>query len=88
MRRKLTVFNRLSKALVKRTPDQCRSHHQKLQNKFKNNLDSIIDYVRRKLGKMQAAEAEYAKCKVVATTGTYESSIEEDGLVVDFSNLV
>lgn len=41
-RRKSTVFNRLSKALRKRTPDQCRSHHQKLQNRFKNNIDLII----------------------------------------------
>jgi hypothetical protein len=48
-RRRTTVFNRLSKALRKRTPDQCRSHHQKLQNRFKNNLDRIIEFVRSKI---------------------------------------
>lgn len=51
-RRKSTVFNRLSKALRKRTPDQCRSHHQKLQNRFKNNIDEIIEFVRGKIEKM------------------------------------
>lgn len=50
-RRKTTVFNRLSKVLRKRTPDQCRSHHQKLQNKFRNDLDAIIDYVAKKIEK-------------------------------------
>jgi hypothetical protein len=37
-RRKNKVFYRLSKILKKRTPDQCRSHHQKLQIKFKDNI--------------------------------------------------
>ena len=88
MRRKLTVFNRLSKALRKRTPDQCRSHHQKLQNKFNNDLDQIIDYVRKKLGKMLEAEAEEdAKLKAQAATGTHDYDIEDDGLVVDFPTL-
>jgi flagellar basal body-associated protein FliL len=53
-RRKSTVFNRLSKALRKRTPDQCRSHHQKLQNRFKNNLDEIMEFVRSKIEKLTA----------------------------------
>lgn len=48
-RRKSVVFNRLSKELHKRTPDQCRSHHQKLQNRFHNDIDRIIDFVQRKI---------------------------------------
>jgi hypothetical protein len=48
-RRKSVVFNRLSKELHKRTPDQCRSHHQKLQNRFSNDIDRIVDFVQRKI---------------------------------------
>jgi len=48
-RRKSVVFNRLSKELHKRTPDQCRSHHQKLQNRFNNDIDRIVDFVQRKI---------------------------------------
>lgn len=47
-RRKSKIFNKLSKGL-KRTADQCRSHHQKLQIKFKNDLDAIIEYVWKKI---------------------------------------
>lgn len=43
------MFNRLSKELHRRTPDQCRSHHQKLQNRFSNDIDRIIDFVQRKI---------------------------------------
>ncbi len=42
MRRKNRVFYRISKLLRKRTPDQCRSHHQKLFNKHKGNIDEVI----------------------------------------------
>jgi hypothetical protein len=41
-RRKKKVFYRLSKILKKRTPDQCRSHHQKLQLRYKDDLMAII----------------------------------------------
>jgi hypothetical protein len=48
-RRKTKVFYRLSKILKKRTPDQCRSHHQKLQLKYKDDLVAIIGEVQRKI---------------------------------------
>ena len=48
-RRKTKVFYRLSKILKRRTPDQCRSHHQKLQLKYKKNLKAIIDEIERKV---------------------------------------
>lgn len=48
-RRKTKVFYRLSKILKKRTPDQCRSHHQKLQLKYKDDLYAIINEVQRKI---------------------------------------
>ena len=50
-RRKTKVFFRLSKILKKRTPDQCRSHHQKLQLKYKDDLYSIIGEVHKKIKK-------------------------------------
>lgn len=46
-RRSSKVFYYLSKALKKRTPDQCRSHHQKLQMRI-SNIEDIIAYVERK----------------------------------------
>lgn len=48
-RRKKKVFYRLSKILKKRTPDQCRSHHQKLQLRYKDDLRAIISEVQRKI---------------------------------------
>lgn len=48
-RRRLKVFLRLSKILKKRTPDQCRSHHQKLQIKFNDDLPSILRELNRKI---------------------------------------
>ena len=48
-RRKKKVFYRLSKILKKRTPDQCRSHHQKLQLRYKDDLMAIISEVQRKI---------------------------------------
>lgn len=41
-RRTTKVFFRLSKILKKRTPDQCRSHHQKLQMKHKDDVEAIM----------------------------------------------
>ena len=54
-RRRCKVFFRLAKILKKRTPDQCRSHHQKLQIKFKDNLKTIMGVVQRKI-QTQVAE--------------------------------
>ena len=48
-RRKSKVFFRLSKILKKRTPDQCRSHHQKLQLKYNDNLALIMKEVQTKV---------------------------------------
>jgi hypothetical protein len=75
-RRKSTVFNRLSKALRKRTPDQCRSHHQKLQNRFQNDIDAIVDFVKSKISK-QILECEDKSSKIYAplrptATGTID----------------
>jgi hypothetical protein len=58
-RRRSVVFNRLSKELHRRTPDQCRSHHQKLQNRFENDIDRIIDFVQHKI-KRKMAQGEEA----------------------------
>jgi hypothetical protein len=55
-RRRNKVFYLLSKILKKRTGDQCRSHHQKLQIKFKDDLQSIISEVYRKIQKSIAQE--------------------------------
>jgi hypothetical protein len=55
-RRKTKVFFRLSKILRKRTPDQCRSHHQKLQLKYRDDLYAIISEVDRKIKKGFAEE--------------------------------
>lgn len=48
-RRRTKVFYRLSKVLKKRTPDQCRSHHQKLQIKYNDQLPLILEAVRQKI---------------------------------------
>jgi len=48
-RRRTKVFYRLSKVLRKRTPDQCRSHHQKLQIKYNDSLPRILEAVRQKI---------------------------------------
>lgn len=39
-----------------RTPDQCRSHHQKLQIKFKDDLNLIIHEVHTKIQKALAED--------------------------------
>ena len=85
-RRKSTVFNRLSKALRKRTPDQCRSHHQKLQNRFHNNIEAIIDFVKGKIGK-QLLDSEDKTLKTYqslkpTTTGTLDFE-EDEPLEID-----
>lgn len=48
-RRTTKVFYRLSKILKRRTPDQCRSHHQKLQMKYQDDLNGIMQEVLRKI---------------------------------------
>ena len=90
-RRKSTVFNRLSKALRKRTPDQCRSHHQKLQNRFHNNIQSIVDFVKSKIAK-QILETEdktvkpYLALKMTAT-GTMDLE-EDEPLEIDLAEVM
>jgi hypothetical protein len=74
------VFNHLSKVLRKRTPDQCRSHHQKLQQRCNDNLEQIIAYVRSRI---RAKEADQCKAGSVAATGTREEEeSEEEGLLI------
>jgi hypothetical protein len=48
-RRRNKVFHRLSKILKRRTSEQCRSHHQKLQLKHGNNIPAIANEVQRKI---------------------------------------
>ena len=68
-RRKSVVFNRLSKELRQRTPDQCRSHHQKLQNRFNNDIDRIVHFVSRKIKrKMIVSGGEGEKMEEVGRT--------------------
>lgn len=55
-RRKRKVFFRLSQILKRRTPDQCRSHHQKLQLKFNDDLPTIMNEVNKKIQKSLAEE--------------------------------
>ena len=42
LRRKNKIFLRMAKFVKSRTSDQCRSHHQKVENKIKN-IDMIIE---------------------------------------------
>ena len=79
-RRKSTVFNRLSKALRKRTPDQCRSHHQKLQNRFHNDIEAIINLVKSKISKQtrDLEEKQPKKCQHFKSTGTGTLELEEE----------
>lgn len=55
-RRTTKVFFRLSKILKKRTPDQCRSHHQKLQMKHKDDVEAIMEEIQMKINKTIAEE--------------------------------
>ncbi len=48
LRRKSRVFYRISKLLKKRTPDQCRSHHQKLLTKHKGVIEEVIRELKSK----------------------------------------
>ena len=83
----MKIFNLLSKALRKRTPDQCRSHHQKLQNKFNNNTDDIIVYIRDKIEEAVGENQDAAKggkdiqAVRITATGTLDISEIEKGLV-------
>ena len=60
-RRRCKVFFRLAKILKRRTPDQCRSHHQKLQIKFKDDLPVIMQEVRKRIHR-QVAEEYISNC--------------------------
>jgi hypothetical protein len=55
-RRRSKVFFRLSKILKKRTADQCRSHHQKLQLKYRDDLPTIMNEVLKKIQKAMAED--------------------------------
>jgi hypothetical protein len=83
------VFNRLSKELHKRTPDQCRSHHQKLQNRFSNDINRIIDFVQRKIRRRITADGQdFQKDeKDLRVTKTSDLSEAEDGIVLNFQEL-
>lgn len=48
-RRSTRVFLKLSRILEKRTADQCRTHHQKIQNKCNGNILQIIGLVKAKI---------------------------------------
>jgi hypothetical protein len=40
------VFQKMSKVILTRTADQCRSHHQKVV-KYHDSIDSIINYFKK-----------------------------------------
>lgn len=48
-RRSKKVFRKMSSMLRRRDPEQCRSHHQKISNKFKGNTDAIVSYLKLKI---------------------------------------
>lgn len=48
-RRKIKIFYKLSKVLKRRNPDQCRSHHQKLEEKCSQDIEAIIKFVQAKI---------------------------------------
>lgn len=47
-RRERKIFKQMSQFVKTRTPDQCRSHHQKVQ-KLHKNIDDIITFYDRKV---------------------------------------
>jgi len=47
-RKELRMFLQLSRAIKTRTPDQCRSHHQKMI-KHHNDLNGIIENLKIRL---------------------------------------
>lgn len=49
-RRKLRIFKSLSMLVVTRTPEQCRSHHQKMEKKYRT-LHGIVSNLRSQLSK-------------------------------------
>ena len=65
-RRKCTIFNRLSKAINTRTPDQCRSHHQKMQLKY-GSIDNIVESLRRRLEEEAETEKKGLALRPTAT---------------------
>jgi hypothetical protein len=68
--------------LHKRTPDQCRSHHQKLQNRFKNNIEEIITFVKGKIKRKQSYPQEKEDVKDATLPKTGELEYEDDGGIV------
>lgn len=47
-RREMKIFKQMSQFIRTRTPDQCRSHHQKVQ-KLHQTIDDIIKFYDRKV---------------------------------------
>lgn len=48
LRRSNKIFKKMAKYVDTRCPEQCRSHHQKYQKKFKT-FDSIVQTIQLKL---------------------------------------
>ena len=74
----------------KRTPDQCRSHHQKLQNRFDNDIVKIIDFVRSKIGRqeLESGDKDDKTFIDLKPTGTGTCEVEEyETLVIDLGEL-
>ncbi len=46
-RREMKIFKQMSQYVKTRTPDQCRSHHQKVQKLHKTIIDIITFYDRK-----------------------------------------
>lgn len=90
-RRRRKVFYRLSKLLKKRTPDQCRSHHQKLQLKFRDDIDRIIEHLAEEL-RVKAEElgvqAFTGKVKEAGKTATSEWLDDGAGMEIDVSEVM
>ena len=59
-----------------RTPEQCRTHHQKLQQRTTSStLDEIIEIVRQRLSQNK-------KKQKIKTTADQEQGLQEEGFVV------
>lgn len=54
--RNLRVFKTLSEYLGSRTPRQCRSHFQKLMNRFKN-IKKMVEHHQKDIGMNEFIEA-------------------------------
>lgn len=88
-RRRTKIFYRLSKVLKKRTPDQCRSHHQKLQIKYHDNLDLIMEAVKQKIAEQAINYKEKDECSLKQTaedSDDDQSTLVE--IIVNFNELI